>query len=280
VQGQPRRTIEQVRQEMRRAAEVTRRTEIAQARRAERERREQRVLRVRHELPLEALANQLTPDQALAAARKSRGTGEEYVASIESPANALAQSQPAETETDPFAAPDEGDPFATDDEEGEELMAEAPAVAANPDSPFAGNPFLEGNPQAPAPQTPPVAGGAPAAGDGPSQADVIGGAFRFAGKLFWGGAPDVGGMSGAIPGGFGGQGSELEEPEADGEESPFGVTPDESDDDQMSEEEGEPEPDPEMEEDEAEPANRVPIPGTEGNSGAIGGGNKSPFSVE
>lgn len=293
VQGEPRLTIEKVRRDMRRAAEVTRRTEIAQARRAEREKREKQVLRVRHELPIEALVNQLTPDQALAVANKLSGLPDQQIAAAESPNQALAQSEPAET--DPFAAEgDVGNPFALEDEAPEEMTAEAPEVAANPNSPFSNDPFLEGRPQGPPQQQPPGAGGPPAAGAGPSSADFIGGIFRNFGRTIGGATGELNGTPG---GGFGGPGAGGDSPfgevmpeaeegmtaeeepadPADGGFGPFGQpTPDQAEPDEMPDEEGEPEP----EMDQNQPVNPfgAPTPDNQGSTeGSIGG---TPFGVE
>src|SRR5690606_14558843 len=106
------------------AAERVARTEPARARRAAWEEQEKKVLRTRTELPIEALVNQLTPDQALAAANKSRGEVEEHVVVDEPADEGLAQNEPSEgAEVNPFA--DEPNPFADE-------PAEAPAADMGP----------------------------------------------------------------------------------------------------------------------------------------------------
>src|SRR5690606_9149104 len=109
VQGSARTTVEQVRREVRLAAERVKRSEPARQRRAAWEAEEKKVLRTRTELRIEALVNQLTPDQALAAAEKWRGAVEEYVAEAEKPEVAVAENT---AEANPFA--DEPNPFAED----------------------------------------------------------------------------------------------------------------------------------------------------------------------
>lgn len=199
VQGSARTTVERVRREVRLAAERTERTEPARQRRAAWEAEEKKVLRTRTQLPIEALVNQLTPDQALAAANKNQGAAEEYVASTdEEAAPAVAASAP---EVNPFA--DEPNPF---DQDPAAEMPEAepgPVVAAQPDdSPFTDDPFLQPGP--PQPGANPPAGAAP--GAGPNPEDLAKQFFFGLGQLFSGKAPPVPGGGFGPPAGGGGFG--------------------------------------------------------------------------
>ncbi|WP_425396114.1 hypothetical protein [Aeoliella sp.] len=108
VQGSARVTLERIRREARRSAELEQRRATTEARKQHREQQEKRVLRTDYQLPIEALASRLTVEQARQVATK---LGPEDQGSV---ATAVATNQ------QPMV--DENDPFVDD----------TPAVDANP----------------------------------------------------------------------------------------------------------------------------------------------------
>lgn len=197
VQGPARITLEQVRRETRKAAIVAARTQLAQQQRAERAERERQVLRTRYELPIEALVNQLTPQQAKLAATKLEGPAPtNQIAAASAPTGSAGEDRPELVQ--------EANPF----DVAPVIEDAPPAVVATPreETPFVGDPFTDD--LGPGPQ--------PAAGGAPQQdpvAGLIGGFFRGMGQRMGGKAPELPSGLPSTGGGFGSQ------------PAPFGAAP-------------------------------------------------------